>query len=234
MSDRNASRLLVSVRSVDEAGAALAGGADLIDVKEPARGPLGAADVSIIEGILKVVAGRVPVSAALGEWLDGHDWPVPGGLTYAKWGLAGRSTVTSATLVAMRMTTCAQFPVLVAYADYERAGSPEPEQVAAAALRHHFPAFLIDTAIKDGTSLLDWIEPAVLARVRFRLADAGIPVAFAGSVDVAAIRRLAVLEPDWFAVRGAACHGGRMGSVSADRVRHLREVIRQSGPATAG
>ena len=36
--------LLVSVRSADEARTALAGGATVIDVKEPERGPLGRAD----------------------------------------------------------------------------------------------------------------------------------------------------------------------------------------------
>ena len=35
-------RLLVSVRSADEVGAALAGGAEIVDVKEPSRGALGA------------------------------------------------------------------------------------------------------------------------------------------------------------------------------------------------
>ena len=34
-------RLLVSVRSAEEAEIALAGGADVIDVKEPRRGALG-------------------------------------------------------------------------------------------------------------------------------------------------------------------------------------------------
>ena len=38
-----ATRLLVSVRSAAEAEEALAGGAALIDVKEPANGPLGKA-----------------------------------------------------------------------------------------------------------------------------------------------------------------------------------------------
>ena len=37
------SGLLVSVRNVEEALAALEGGASLIDVKEPSRGPLGRA-----------------------------------------------------------------------------------------------------------------------------------------------------------------------------------------------
>jgi uncharacterized protein (UPF0264 family) len=63
-------RLLVSIRSADEALAALAGGADLIDVKEPSRGALGAADPETWRAVCDAVAGRVPVSAALGELLD--------------------------------------------------------------------------------------------------------------------------------------------------------------------
>src|SRR5262249_6225382 len=46
-------RLLVSVRDVREAEAALAGGADLIDIKEPAHGPLGRADDAVIEFIVQ-------------------------------------------------------------------------------------------------------------------------------------------------------------------------------------
>jgi (5-formylfuran-3-yl)methyl phosphate synthase len=234
MSDRAPPKLLVSVRSADEARAALAGGAELIDVKEPARGPLGPADVSVIRGVLSDVAGRVPVSAALGEWWDGHNWQVPGGLTYAKWGLAGRATLSSETLLHIRTTSHALFPVLVAYADSERANSPDPDFLADAAIRYHFPAFLIDTAVKDGSSLLDWIELTALARIRFRLADAGVPMALAGSLTEPAIRELAALEPDWLAVRGAACEGGRMGQVSTDRVRRLREVIAEAAATFAG
>ncbi|MCI0381219.1 MAG: (5-formylfuran-3-yl)methyl phosphate synthase [Gemmataceae bacterium] len=62
--------LLVSVRSAEEAIAALAGGADIIDVKEPARGALGRADGAVIADVLRVVAGRSPVSAAMGEIVD--------------------------------------------------------------------------------------------------------------------------------------------------------------------
>ena len=234
MTDRATPKLLVSVRSAAEAEAALAGGADLIDVKEPARGPLGPADPSVIGEVLAAVNNRVPVSAALGEWREWTDRLGPEGLTYAKWGLAGLPVIGSGTLQTIRTTAYAPFPVLVAYADFGRADCPEPERLAAAAARFHFPAFLIDTAVKDGSTLLDWIDPAMLARIRFRLADAGVPVAFAGSLAEGAFRRLAPLEPDWFAVRGAACDGGRTGQVSADRVRLLRHVIRETIGATAG
>ena len=62
-------RLLISVRNVDEAQLALAGGADLIDIKEPLRGSLGQADSSVIREIAFTIGPRAPLSAALGELL---------------------------------------------------------------------------------------------------------------------------------------------------------------------
>src|SRR5579883_2126939 len=60
-------RLLVSVRSADEAAAALAGGADLIDVKEPAAGALGRASEATLRAIVATVGGARPVSATIGD-----------------------------------------------------------------------------------------------------------------------------------------------------------------------
>src|SRR5690348_863907 len=84
-------QLLVSVRSAAEAEAALEGGAHLIDVKEPRHGPLGRAGAESIAAVVRAVAGRRPVSAALGELGDPADaLPYPGpGLAYVKWGLGG-------------------------------------------------------------------------------------------------------------------------------------------------
>src|SRR4051812_283713 len=83
--------LLVSVRSPAEAEAALAGGAAIIDVKEPDNGALGRAASEVLAGVLAVVAGRRPVSAALGELLEPEgDLPAElARLAYVKWGLAG-------------------------------------------------------------------------------------------------------------------------------------------------
>jgi (5-formylfuran-3-yl)methyl phosphate synthase len=234
MTDLPTPQLLVSVRSADEARAALAGGADLVDVKEPSRGPLGAADSDVIAEVLRAVKGRLPVSAALGEFAAWRDRPVPPGLHFAKWGMAGQKVRPSRAVVRIRTSSYAHFPVLVAYADHRRAESPDPEWLAGAAVRYHFPAFLIDTAVKDGSTLLDWIAPAALARLRFELGDARVPVALAGSLDEAAIRTLGPLHPDWFAVRGAACTGGRTGAVCADRVRRLKQIISEVCGAIAG
>src|SRR4051794_16896845 len=81
--------LLVSVRSAEEAACALAGGAALIDVKEPLRGALGRADDAVIRAVVQAVGAARPVSAALGEWAE-QDQSIPDlGLMYVKWGLAG-------------------------------------------------------------------------------------------------------------------------------------------------
>jgi uncharacterized protein (UPF0264 family) len=217
--------LLVSVRSATEARAALDGGADLIDVKEPSRGPLGAADRNVIEQVVLAVGGQVPVSAALGEWADYSERAIPSGVSYVKWGLARISACGTEDIGRLRHAAPGVAPVLVAYADHRRAGSPDPQALVHAACEFRFPALLIDTAVKDDSTLSDWLTLDMLMRIRCRLDDFGVRLALAGSLDARAIRALSPLAPDWFAVRGSACVGGRAGTVSVERVRQLRTII---------
>src|SRR5438094_4298290 len=63
--------LLVSVANADEAAAALAGGADIIDAKDPAAGAMGAVPGGVFRKIHGVVGGARPVTAALGDAKDG-------------------------------------------------------------------------------------------------------------------------------------------------------------------
>ena len=59
--------MLASVRSLDEALIALEGGADLIDLKEPSRGALGALDHAAVRICVQAIGGRRPVSATIGD-----------------------------------------------------------------------------------------------------------------------------------------------------------------------
>jgi uncharacterized protein (UPF0264 family) len=219
--------LLVSVRSAAEAGEALAGGAGLIDVKEPDRGSLGRADAETVAAVLRVVAGRRPVSAALGELPE--KVRVPFSLAYAKWGLAGcggRPDWPGELRRAAELLPPGCLPVAVAYADWQRAAAPPPAEVCAFACAWRWGAFLVDTWGKDGTTLLDWLSPGQLAEMRERCRTAGVPVALAGSLGVEQIRQLWSLRPDWFAVRGAACRDGRRTlAIDAGRVRRLVDLL---------
>jgi uncharacterized protein (UPF0264 family) len=226
----------VSVRNAAEAGAALAGGADLIDVKEPKRGPLGAADARTLAAVVAAVAGRRPVSAALGELRESF-WkgpPALPGLAYVKWGLAGfRRHVAplwqwELTCAVRRLAevhpSCRA--VAVAYADWERALAPPPDEVLALAAELRLGAFLLDTWGKDGTTLLDWLQAAEVGRLCERGRSAGLPVAVGGALGPAQLAALAAARPDWFAVRGAACRNGdRSARVEAGRVRQLAELL---------
>ena len=60
-------RLLVSVVDAAEARLAVAGGVDIVDVKNPAEGSLGAPAPGVIAQVRDVVPAELPLSAALGD-----------------------------------------------------------------------------------------------------------------------------------------------------------------------
>jgi len=229
MTDATRPGLLVSVRSADEAAAALAGGADLIDVKEPDRGALGRADDATIAAVVRTVAGRVPVSAAMGELSEAGSRTLPPGVAFAKWGLAGWShritelPVLVSSLCQSSGNGCRS--VLVAYADHARARAPQPGAICRLACQWHMTSFVIDTFLKDGTTLLDWLAPGELAALGEACRTHGVRTIFAGSLGVAQITQLRRFQLDWIAVRGAACSGGRRGAIDVQRVRTLKETI---------
>src|SRR5689334_696643 len=122
--------LLVSVRSADEALSALAGGAAVIDVKEPDRGPLGRADVAAWREVRRVVPADVPVSVALGELREWRGAPGPppsafAGLSFRKLGLAGDGPDWARDWAALRAAWGDGPPwIAVVYADWDRAEAP--------------------------------------------------------------------------------------------------------------
>ena len=88
-------RLLVSVGDVEEAAAALAGGADIIDAKDPLVGALGAVRPRVLRGIRTAVGDARPVTAAIGDASDecaveavAHEF-ASAGATLLKVGFAG-------------------------------------------------------------------------------------------------------------------------------------------------
>lgn len=228
------SALLVSVRSVSEAEAALAGGAALIDVKEPARGSLGRADDAVIAEIIGVVRGRAPVSAAMGEWAD-HSGGLPEcRLDYVKWGLAGCLGRTDWKAGPGRLLDRRRKPrvVLTAYADWQCARAPAIEEVIALAERCPGSTLLVDTHCKDAgglgkqrPTLLDWLSVAEVTELCARCRAASVKIALAGSLGPAEIETLAGARPDWFAVRGSVCDGDRHGTVQADKVCRLAQLM---------
>ena len=230
--------LLVSVRDAAEAAAALAGGAAIIDIKEPAHGPLGRPGPDAVAAVNAVVAGRRPWTLAGGELLDlprdgaPTEWCAPHHDPPAaiKIGLAGAAGTDWERRLA---AVFAGFPpgsrpVAVAYADWRRARSPDPGDVIAAAARLGCAAVLVDTFDKTAAGLFDACpagSPAAWVRAAH---GASLRVAVAGRIGLEEIPAAWALGPDVVAVRSAVCSNGRFGSVEAALVRRAVAF----GPAT--
>ena len=228
--------LLVSVRSPVEARAAVAGGASIIDVKEPTRGSLGRSDAVVWQAVRSVIPRSIPVSVALGElndWIgferphiSAGDWA---GIEFCKLGLAEAPTEWLERWRRLRDDLRAQanpFPdwVAVVYLDWEAARAPHPEAIVDAVTEMpECRAVLFDTWRKSSGVRLDRSWKLRVQKVR----DRGRLVALAGSMDLAAIAQWKAWHPDVFAVRGAACVGGdRLGPIDAGQVARLALAVR--------
>ena len=233
-------QLLVSVRSADEVGPALAGGADIIDAKEPDRGSLGAVDRDVLSRILQRVPDDRGVSVALGDVsrpeevgaaIHGLELPQRTSRTYLKLGFAGvRSPdqigllIEHAVSVTSRMAAPPRI-VAVAYADSERAGTMPPALILSLAEAAGAAAVLLDTHGKDGRGLLEWLPSGALVDWVALARQAGLLAALAGSLRPGDLALVGRAHPDVVGVRGAVCSGGRQGQVSEDRVRRFRLAL---------
>jgi uncharacterized protein (UPF0264 family) len=227
--------LLVSVRSPHEARTALAGGAAVIDVKEPARGPLGCADFGVWRSVVDAVAMRVPVSVALGELGEWPRQPAPHpsdwrGIAWRKLGLAGMGSGPAWIRHWLEVRDALQASagwIAVIYADRAAANSPLPDQIVSVAAEYRCAGVLIDTYDKRSSMWLGGDTSTEWGRLIEHARSLGLLVALAGGLDADAIRRLKHWRPDLFAVRGAACKAGmRSEAIEKDRVARLAAVAR--------
>ena len=219
--------LLVSVRSAAEALEALAGGVDVLDIKEPDRGALGRAPLSVWEEVRAAAADRAPLSAALGELLTDsveHWAPRTDGLQFAKIGLAGcgeTSDWRDRWRRAVQLLAPPTAPVAVMYADWRKARAPSPESVLRQAVQIGCTTLLVDTWSKRCGDLFHYLNDGALSELLHRARSQNIRCVLGGSLRLESIQRAVELGPDLIAVRGAACGGDRTGDVER---RHVAEL----------
>jgi (5-formylfuran-3-yl)methyl phosphate synthase len=228
-------RLLVSVTDAQEARVAVEAGVDIVDVKNPAEGSLGAPTPGVIERVREVVPDEHPVSAAIGDMPN-----LPGsaalaalgaaraGSAYVKVGLLGPSTIDAAVVLlrAVREATDGEAAVIAAaYADAERVpGGPlPPGAVVEAARRAGVAGCLVDTAVKDGHGLFEWLTPAALETLVAEGQAAGLELALAGGLRAEELGLVRATGADIAGVRAAACRAGRRtGPLDTERIGRLR------------
>jgi (5-formylfuran-3-yl)methyl phosphate synthase len=228
-------RLLVSVRNAVEADRACRGGAALIDVKEPALGSLGAASGETIAAVQCAVAGRAPISAALGELLelDSHQShpALTTGIAWAKLGLAGCARHDDWPHRWRQALACFPSrvtPVAVAYADWCTAAAPAPRDVLEVGAKLGCGALLVDTSDKSRGTLLELLSGEELAALIVAARERGLLVVLAGSLRREQVATLLPLAPDYLAVRGAVCRGPRTGELCEELVAEWSALLQDA------
>ncbi|HEX6720400.1 MAG TPA: (5-formylfuran-3-yl)methyl phosphate synthase, partial [Burkholderiaceae bacterium] len=221
-------RLLVSVRSADEALLAARGGADFIDAKEPGRGALGDLPIATIRDIVECLrdAGlHQPVSATIGdvpmhagsEILERVGAVDACGVDYIKVGIEPGPAAPDV-LDALARCGSAVVPVFIA----DRGLDPG---LIAHALNLRFAAVMADTADKRAGSLFDAVSRIALARFVAQARAERVLVGLAGVLRLVHVQALAALAPDFAGFRSAVCVGERGAALDATRLRELATAL---------
>jgi len=233
-------RLLVSPMNIEEAQTAIAGGADIIDVKNPKEGSLGANFPWAIRAVAELAGGKLPVSATIGD-LDFKPGTASlaalgaayAGADYVKAGLLGAKTSEQAeemllgVVRAVKDFDSKKKVVASAYSDFARAESVSPLDLPEAASRAGADVVMVDTAMKDGRSTFEFMSEDDLKKFIALGHRYNMEVAIAGTIGFQHLELLKSLDPDIIGVRGIVCGGDRKSSIRADLVEKLRQEIKQ-------
>lgn len=238
-------RLLVSPHTVAEAlvCASAANHLDIVDVKNPREGSLGANFPWVIAEVRAAIPPGKMVSATVG------DVPFkPGtvalaalgaavsGAGYIKAGLYGCTTPDQAIEVMRGVVRAVKdhnpeaIVVAAGYADAHRIGCLNPLSIPYVTRESGADVAMVDTAIKDGSALFDHLSPDVCAEFVRRGHDYGLQVALAGSIRAEHLADLARAGTDIIGVRGAVCDGGNRntGAIRADLISAFRAAMDDS------
>lgn len=228
--------LLVSVRNGGEAVGAVEGGADIVDVKNPLEGSLGASFPWVISEVRRLVPPSIPVSAAIGDFpsLPGSAslaalGALQAGADLVKVGLKGPRTREEILSLLRAVVEVTRFwgrgeVVACAYGDFERAGTVNPLLLPGLAAEAGARVVMLDTAVKDGEPLTSFLPPSALREFSERARSLGLLVALSGSLGEREIGELKGLA-DVIGVRGAVCPSGREGRLSPELVRRLKGLL---------
>ena len=153
------------------------------------------------------------------------------GADFVKVGLYGAKTAPEAiALLREVQRATAGLPAVViagAYADFQRATTLDPKELPRIAAAAGVGGCLVDTAIKDGKTLFDFLKPEEVWSMAEEAHAAGLLFAVAGALcekDLANVQRLGA---DVVGLRTAACHDNRRtGRLDAERVRKLLAAIK--------
>ena len=229
--------LLVSAQNMDEVYEADKGGADIIDVKNLQEAAVGSAHRSLVAEARKEIAAKKHVSVTLGV--------VPNQAGTVAMAVHAAAVMDATSVKVGFIETDYDEAVFILrecrralkgfgtkligslFADnvlYEN--GLDPLLMVQLAMDGECDGFLIDTLVKDGRNLFDFIPEPQLKKMVLEAKQAGLSTALSGHLKLDNLDELARINPDIVGVRGAVCSSGdRDRTVAWEAVAHFNAQL---------
>ena len=235
--------LMVSVQNVAEALEAEQGGADVVDVKNLQEALVGSGHPNIVRDVRSLIPVEKHVSVTLGVVPN-----QPGTVAMAAYAAAALNATsvkvgfqqadyaTAVEVLKQAREAMEGFNTKLIgslFADnmlYE--GGLDPRLMIQLAKDGECDGFLIDTLIKDGRNLFDFIPEPELREMILHGKELGLSTSLSGHLKLDDLDELARINPDIVGVRGAVCaSGNRDRGVAWESVANFKRELdmRKSG-----
>ncbi len=235
--------LMVSVQDLYEAKQALKGGADIVDVKNLQEALVGSAHPNVVKEIRDEVPSAHHASVTLGvvpDQIGTVSMAVyAAGIldaTSVKVGFMVREyNVALETLLAAKEALTGTQTKLIGslFADnLLHDGGIDPDLMVKLAKEGQCDGFLIDTLVKDGRNLFDFVPEERLKEMVLEGKELGMSTALSGHLKMSDLDELSRVNPDIVGVRGAVCQkGDRDSRVHWESVSEFKKQLdlRQTG-----
>lgn len=226
-------QLLISVKNVEETAIALAGGADIIDLKNPDEGALGALSIAEIQAILTFIDGRKEVSATIGDVPMQADLIVrkvaqlqklP--LNFIKIGFfaTGNYQVCLDAIQKLESQSTSiknqqMIAVLFAELDY-------PDDLLEKIKQAGFSGVMLDTMHKNGKTYQDYYPTPVLSDLLKQVTANQLFFGIAGSLQLSHVKSAKKLMPYFMGFRGGVCaENKREYHLDIQKIHNVREFL---------
>jgi uncharacterized protein (UPF0264 family) len=228
--------MLASVNSLKEAALVLSANVDIIDLKQPALGALGALETDSVKKIVTWVDGRCPVSATIGDlpmrpkrvfsaveamadtgvdyikigFFPGNDWP---------------GTIKKLTVLTQKNLDL----IAVLFADSLADDNNQTLFTSMAALKEAgFKGIMLDTMNKTKGSLIQVMARRQIEQFVIQAKAYQLLCGLAGSLRLKDIPALLSCQPDYLGFRGALCIGhNRIAQLDRQSIFKIKQILEQ-------
>ena len=221
-------QLLISVTSVAEAQVALENGADIIDLKNPSSGALGALPLNKIEEIIDFIDGQKLVSATIGDVpmqpeviFDCVTKLTNTKVDFIKIGFF-KSDNYQSTLDKLKSITAKGVKLIaVLFAEYEYSDS-----LIKAIQQAGFNGVMLDTAQKNGNTFMYYRSAVDCKEFAKKVLEFGMSFGLAGSLQLQHVVAAKKLNPTYIGFRGGVCdEDKREFGLNLGKIRAIRKAL---------